>query len=80
MRENLKTGKKLNGDSTVYTNVSIFPDCTTISPTLQYVDLSVMKNSLCEETFGDLITDTKICVSTGDLKSPCNVSISRSPD
>lgn len=50
----------------------ICDSCSTISITLQYVDLSVITNSLCEETFGDLITDTKICVSTGDLKSPCN--------
>jgi hypothetical protein len=43
---------------------------------LQYVDLSVIANNLCEEVFGELVTDTNICVSTYDLKSPCNVSIS----
>ncbi|PNF13584.1 Chymotrypsin BI [Cryptotermes secundus] len=50
----------------------ICDDCSEISSTLQYVDLSVITNSVCQEVFGELITDTKICVSTGDLKSPCN--------
>jgi len=42
--------------------------------TLRYADMSVIANSKCMETFGLLITDTKICVSTADKKSPCNVS------
>ncbi|GFG35049.1 hypothetical protein Cfor_07650, partial [Coptotermes formosanus] len=43
-----------------------------ISDTLQYVHLLVITNRECETTFGELITDTKICVSTPDFKSPCN--------
>jgi len=39
--------------------------------TLQYADMSVIANSKCQDTFGLLITDMKICVSTADRKSPC---------
>jgi hypothetical protein len=75
-----QTGSKIMGISTVSINASIFPGSETISRTLQYVDLSVVANNVCEEIFEELITDTKICVSTNNLKSPCNVSISQSPD
>jgi len=41
--------------------------------TLQYADMSVIKNIECMETFGWFIRDSKICVSTAERKSPCNV-------
>uniref|UniRef100_A0A1V1FIV0 Putative serine protease 64 isoform C n=2 Tax=Reticulitermes speratus TaxID=60591 RepID=A0A1V1FIV0_9NEOP len=43
-----------------------------LSNTLQYADMPVIANSQCIETFHELITSTKICVSTDDKRSPCN--------
>ena len=38
--------------------------------TLRYVHLLVITNRQCQKTFGPLITNTKICVSTLYFKSP----------
>jgi len=44
-----------------------------ICSTLRYVYLLVITNRECQETFGPLITTTKICVSTPEFISLCNV-------
>jgi len=51
-----------------------FTGSTNVSPTLNYVDLTVITNTECAATFGSLITSTKICTSTPGGQSPCNVS------
>ena len=47
-----------------------------VSPTLNYVDLTVITNTECAETYGDTITPTKICTATPLGQSTCNVSFS----
>ena len=44
------------------------------SPTLNYVDLTVITNTQCANTFGNIITSTKICTSTTGGRSICSVS------
>ena len=58
----------------VLLNVHFFAVSPSQPDTLQYADMSVISNIKCMETFGLLITDTKICVSTAERKSPCKVS------
>jgi len=53
-----------------------FTGSTTVSPTLNYVDLTVITNTECAAIFGSIITPTKICTSTPGGQSPCNVSFS----
>ncbi|KDR11874.1 Chymotrypsin BI [Zootermopsis nevadensis] len=43
-----------------------------ISTTLNYVDLTVITNTVCANTYGNIITATKICVSTPNGQSTCN--------
>ncbi|KAJ9582270.1 hypothetical protein L9F63_003399 [Diploptera punctata] len=43
-----------------------------ISSTLQYVDLRIINNNECAYTYGDVITASKICVSTIGGYSTCN--------
>jgi len=54
----------------------LFTGSTTVSPTLNYVDLTVITNTECAAIFGSIITPTKICTSTPGGQSPCNVSFS----
>ncbi|PSN39432.1 hypothetical protein C0J52_12351 [Blattella germanica] len=48
------------------------PGSTSISSTLQYVDLSVITNNECANTYGNIITSTKLCVRTSGGQSTCN--------
>jgi len=47
-----------------------------VSPTLNYVDLTVITNTECANIYGTIVTATKICCSTPGGKSTCNVSFS----
>jgi len=49
---------------------------TSISPTLNYVDLTVITNTECAAIYGSIITPTKICAATTGGQSTCNVSFS----
>ena len=55
-------------------NIPFFAESSIPPDTLQYADMLVISNNKCIETFGSLITDKKICVSTDDKNSPCHVS------
>jgi hypothetical protein len=55
-------------------NAPVFAASPGLPDILQYADMSVITNSECMETYGPLITDLKICVSTTDKRSPCKVS------
>jgi len=55
-------------------NIPFFAESSIMPDTLQYTNMSVISNRKCNETFGSLITDKKICVSTADKNSPCHVS------
>jgi len=57
----------------VLLNAPLFAVSPNRSATLQYADMSVISNSVCMVTFGFLINGMKICVSTPDKRSPCNV-------
>ncbi|XP_017122060.1 serine protease 1 [Drosophila elegans] len=44
-----------------------------VATNLQYVDLSVITNTVCASTYGtSIVTSSNICVSTGSGKSTCN--------
>ena len=47
-----------------------------VSPTLNYVDLTVITNTECAAVYGSIITPTKICTATPNGQSTCNVSFS----
>ena len=47
-----------------------------VSPTLNYVDLTVITNTQCAGIYGSIITPTKICTATSNGQSTCNVSFS----
>ena len=51
-----------------------FTGLPVMSPTLNYVDLTVITNTECAGIFGTLITSTKICTATTGGQSPCKVS------
>jgi len=45
-----------------------------VSPTLNYVDLTVIINTECAATYGSIITDTNICTASPNGQSTCSVS------
>ena len=51
-----------------------FTGSTSVSPTLNFVDLTVITNTQCAATYGSVITATKICCATPGGQSTCNVS------
>jgi len=51
-----------------------FTGSNTLSPILMYADLTVITNKECADIYGSYITPTKICTSTHDSQSPCDVS------
>jgi len=53
----------------------IFTDSTDISQTLQFIDLILISRKECQLVFGDIIDETKYCVSGAGNKGPCNVSL-----
>ena len=53
-----------------------FTGSNSVSPTLNYADLIVIKNKKCADIYGSIITCTKHCTSTTGGKSTCNVSFS----
>ena len=53
-----------------------FTGASSVSSNLNYVDLTVITNSQCANTYGNIITSTKICTSTTGGRSTCNVSFS----
>ncbi|XP_017101525.2 serine protease 1-like [Drosophila bipectinata] len=45
---------------------------TSVAPNLQYVDLTVISNTVCQQTFGSLIVTSRvICVATPNAQSTC---------
>jgi len=50
----------------------ITSDNSGLSPTLNYVDLTVITNAECAAVFGNAITDVKICTSTPGGQSTCS--------
>ena len=53
-----------------------FTGSSTVCSNLNYVDLTVITNSQCANTYGNIITSTKLCTSTTGGRSPCIVSFS----
>ena len=53
-----------------------FTDSTSLSPTLNYVNLTIISNAECALFYGGAITPTKICTSTANGQSTCAVSFS----
>nr|AGM32844.1 trypsin-like serine protease [Coptotermes formosanus] len=47
-------------------------DSSGISPTLQYVDLTVITNTECADVFGSFITPSKLCTATTGGQSTCS--------
>jgi len=45
---------------------------SSISQTLNYVDLTVITNTQCANVYGSIITPTKICTATTGGQSPCS--------
>lgn len=44
-----------------------------VATNLQYVDLTVITNTKCAQTYGtSVVTDSTLCVATTDAKSTCN--------
>ncbi|XP_069700742.1 brachyurin-like [Periplaneta americana] len=49
-----------------------YDGATGITPALQFVDLTVITNNECAQTFGSGITSSNLCVSTYGGQSTCN--------
>lgn len=49
-------------------------DTGSVAQNLSYVEVPVITNAECAQTFGATIKDTNICTSTKEYKGTCNVS------
>jgi len=47
-----------------------------VSPTLNYVDLTVITNTEYAAVYGNIVTSTKICTATPGGQSTCSVRFS----
>jgi len=56
-----------------YLHFLYFLAISEISPTLKWVEVIVMANSLCDDYYGNIINDSKICTDTdGGTEGTCN--------
>jgi len=54
-------------------SLKYFSAISGISPTLKFVDVTVMTNAECGNYYGNIINDSKICVDTnGGTEGTCN--------
>ncbi|XP_059479415.1 brachyurin-like [Neocloeon triangulifer] len=70
----IQVGETFNGVSARVSGWGRTSDSVSgISPELKFVDVTVIDNSVCRASYGNIITDTKICVDTlGGTAGTCN--------